>query len=136
MQFCTFRHYRLLQRRNLILSIVVMFSLFINHPVLAAEAKDIKDIDITLAVDRQLQIDEGVPAHLIDVRTKDGIVTLSGPVENLLARERAAEIAATVKGVRSVINFIDVLAIIRTDAQVLTVWMPAHAPASRCGAPA
>ena len=109
MQFCTFRHYRLLQRRNLILSMVVMFSLFINHPVLAAEAKDIKDIDITLAVDRQLQIDEGVPAHLIDVRTKDGIVTLSGPVENLLARERAAEIAATVKGVRSVINLIDVL---------------------------
>ena len=120
MQFCTFRHYRLLQRRNLILSMVVMFSLFINHPVLAAEAKDIKDIDITLAVDRQLQIDESVPAHLIDVRTKDGIVTLSGPVENLLARERAAEIAATVKGVRSVINLIDVLAIIRTDAQVLT----------------
>jgi osmotically-inducible protein OsmY len=97
-----------------------MFSLFINYPVLAAEARDIKDIDITLAVDRQLQIDEGVPAHLIDVRTKDGIVKLSGPVENLLARERAAEIAATVKGVRSVINLIDVLATIRTDAQILT----------------
>jgi osmotically-inducible protein OsmY len=120
MQFCQSRHYRLLQRRNLILSMVVMFSLFINYPVLAAEPKDIKDIDITLAVDRQLQIDEGVPAHLIDVRTKDGIVTLSGPVENLLARERAAEIAATVKGVRSVINLIDVLSIIRTDAEIRT----------------
>jgi osmotically-inducible protein OsmY len=83
-----------------------------------ATAREIKDIDITLAVDRQLQKDEGVPAHLIDVRTKDGIVTLSGPVENLLARERAAEIAATIKGVRSVINLIDVLSTIRTDAQI------------------
>ena len=81
-------------------------------------AREIKDIDITLAIERQLQKDEGVPAHLIDVRTKDGIVTLSGPVENLLARERAPEIAATIKGVRSVINFIDVLSIIRSDAQI------------------
>jgi osmotically-inducible protein OsmY len=81
-------------------------------------AREIKDIDITLAVERQLQKDEGVPAHLIDVRTKDGIVTLSGPVENLLAQERAPEIAATIKGVRSVINFIDVLSIIRSDAQI------------------
>jgi osmotically-inducible protein OsmY len=83
-----------------------------------AAAREIKDIDITLAVDRQLQKDQGVPAHLIDVRTKDGIVTLSGPVENLLARERATEIAATIKGVRSVINLIDVLTIVRSDDQI------------------
>jgi osmotically-inducible protein OsmY len=83
-----------------------------------AAAREIKDIDITLAVDRQLQNDEGVPTHLIDVRTKDGIVTLSGPVENLLARERAADIVATIKGVRSVINRIDVLPVVRTDDQI------------------
>jgi osmotically-inducible protein OsmY len=59
-----------------------------------------------------------VPAHLIDVQTKDGIVTLSGPVENLLARERATDIVATIKGVRSVINLIDVLWIVRTDDQI------------------
>ena len=74
--------------------------------------EDIKDVDITLAVGRQLQIDEGVPAHLVDVRTKDRIVTLSGPVEHLLARERAAEIAATVKGVRAVNNLIEVMKVI------------------------
>jgi osmotically-inducible protein OsmY len=108
------------QRLNWILSLVTIIWLVPISSVFAAENQDIKDIDITLAVDRQLQIDEGVPAHLIDVRTKDGIVTLSGPVENLLARERAAEIAATVKGVRAVIDLIDVLAVIRTDAQVRT----------------
>jgi osmotically-inducible protein OsmY len=97
---------------------MTIISLIPISSVYSAANQNIKDIDITLALDRQLQIDEGVPAHLIDVRTKDGIVTLSGPVENLLARERAAEIAATVKGVRAVINLIDVLAVIRTDAQV------------------
>ncbi|MEJ2728235.1 MAG: BON domain-containing protein [Deltaproteobacteria bacterium] len=108
------------KRLNWILSLVTIISVIAISSVFAAEIRGIKDIDITLAVDRQLQVDEGVPAHLIDVRTKDGIVTLSGPVENLLSRERAAEIAATVKGVRAVINLIDVLGVIRTDAQIRT----------------
>jgi osmotically-inducible protein OsmY len=103
---------------NWILSFIAFFSFFSIYPVLDAESRNIRDFDITLAIERQLQNDEGVPAHLIDVRSNDGIVTLSGPVENLLARERAAEIAATIKGVRSVINMIDVLSIVRTDAEI------------------
>ncbi|MGD8740749.1 MAG: BON domain-containing protein, partial [Desulfobacterales bacterium] len=87
------------KRLRWILSLMTIISVIPISSVFASEIENIKDIDITLAVDRQLQIDEGVPAHLIDVHTKDGIVTLSGPVENLLARERAAEIAETVKGV-------------------------------------
>ena len=75
------------QRLNRVLSLTTVFLVVPIFSVFAAEAQDKKDIDITLAVDRQMQIDEGVPAHLIDVRTKDGIVTLSGPVENLLERE-------------------------------------------------
>jgi len=120
MLFCPLRYHRGTQRRYRILSFIVIVSFFAISPVLAKETKDIKDIDITLAVERQLQKDAGVPGHLIDVRTKDGIVTLSGPVENLLARERAAEISETIKGVRSVINLIDVLSIIRTDAEIRT----------------
>jgi len=107
--------------KRLIIAAVMLFIITTSMALAGfATAREIKDIDITLAVDRHLQNDEGVPAHLIDVRTEDGIVTLSGPVENLLARERAAEIAATIKGVRSVINFIDVLATIRTDTQIRT----------------
>jgi osmotically-inducible protein OsmY len=96
--------------------LLIWAALFVCADVVIA--REIKDIDITLAVETQLENDEGVPAHLIDVRTKDGIVTLSGPVENLLARERAADIVATIKGVRSVINLIDVLWIVRTDDQI------------------
>jgi osmotically-inducible protein OsmY len=75
----------------------------------------INDLDITLAVDTQLENDDGVPAHMIDIQTQDGVVTLSGSVPHLLARERADDIAATVKGVRSIINRLEVLPIVRTD---------------------
>lgn len=86
--------------------------------VCAVSATTIKGIDITLAVDNQLEIDGGVPAHRIDVRTRDGIVSLSGSVPHLLARERAGEIATMVKGVRSVVNRIEILPDSRTDDQI------------------
>jgi osmotically-inducible protein OsmY len=83
-----------------------------------AVAREIKDISIALAVDSQLENDAGVPAHMVGVRTENGIVSLSGSVPHLLARERAAEIAARVKGVRSVVNRIEVRPVLRTDDQV------------------
>ena len=92
MQLFPLRHHRSARSRKWFSTAIAIVSLMAITPAWAADIKDIKDIDITLAVDRQLQNDEGVPAHLIDVQTKDGIVTLRGPVENLLARERAAEV--------------------------------------------
>jgi osmotically-inducible protein OsmY len=86
--------------------------------VLAAETGAIRDVDITHAVDRQLEVDEVVAANMIDVSTQGGIVTLSGSVGNLLVRERSAEIAAMIKGVRSIINRIKVRPVARSDAQV------------------
>jgi osmotically-inducible protein OsmY len=120
MAYCNLKIHLAGLKRVWIFSSIALFSTLLISLPLAVSSSDIKDSDITLAVERHLQKDDGVPAHLIDVRTKNGIVTLSGPVENLLARERAAEIAATIKGVRSVINLIDVLSIIRTDAEILT----------------
>jgi osmotically-inducible protein OsmY len=86
----------------------------------AASATNIKDINITLAVDTQLENDDGVPAHRIDVQTQDGIVSLSGSTPHLLARERAGEIATMVKGVRSVINRIEIRPVLRTDDGIRT----------------
>lgn len=87
---------------------------------IAASATTVKDVDITLAVDTQLENDDGVPAHQIDVRTENGIVSLSGSVPHLLAKERAAEIATMVKGVRSVINRIEIRTVLRTDDGIRT----------------
>jgi osmotically-inducible protein OsmY len=57
-------------------------------------------------------------SHLVDVETKDGIVTLSGSVDNLLAKDRAVELARTVKGVRSVVDQLTVKPVARTDEEI------------------
>ncbi len=81
--------------------------------------KEVKDSEITLAVETELITDEVVPSHLIDVRTKNGVVILSGSVDNLLAREHAVKIAETIKGVRSVINNIIVDPPPHSDTQLV-----------------
>jgi osmotically-inducible protein OsmY len=62
------------------------------------------DADITAAIELLFLTKKGVPAHLIDVATHDGIVKLTGITDNLLAGERAEEIALAVRGVRGVVN--------------------------------
>jgi len=80
------------------------------------EEEELADHDITMAVERLFATKKGVTTHLIDVTATQGIVTLSGYSDNLLARERAEEIAKAVRGVRAVINKIGVRAIDLPDA--------------------
>ncbi|MGC9343110.1 MAG: BON domain-containing protein, partial [Bacteroidales bacterium] len=68
----------------------------------------ISDNDISMAVEDELLYNSTTPSYLIDVSTYEGIVTLSGSVDNLLARDRATAIAGSVKGVRGVVNNIEV----------------------------
>jgi len=76
------------------------------------------DSEITDAVDLELLLDEGVSSHLIDVETKEGVVTLSGSVDNILAKERAERITETIKGVRSIVNLIEVKPVVRKDKEL------------------
>ncbi len=66
------------------------------------------DTAIASAVTDELLYDPAVPLNRIDVNVRQGVVTLMGQVDNLLASDRAARIAETVKGARSVINRIEV----------------------------
>lgn len=66
------------------------------------------DAQISDAVDRELLLDAAVWSHRVDVSTADGVVTMSGSAGNLLSKQRAARIAETVKGVRSVVNLIEI----------------------------
>jgi osmotically-inducible protein OsmY len=75
---------------------------------LSAADKVLDDQSITDAVENELVFDPAVPSNDIVVTTDSGIVTLTGTVDNVLARDRAAVIAETVKGVRSVVNLIEV----------------------------
>jgi osmotically-inducible protein OsmY len=79
----------------------------------------LSSLSISDAVEDELQMDQAVPAYNIDVVTNNGIVTLSGSVDDLLAKERAARIAKTVKGVRAVVNQVQVVpSLVRSDAEI------------------
>lgn len=91
-------------------SAVVAALVLIAGPSLAATAPDYEmtDMNIADAIEDEMRFDPSVPLHAIDVSTADGIVTLDGRVSDLLAKERAESIARTVRGVRSVVNQIEV----------------------------
>ncbi|MEJ2721975.1 MAG: BON domain-containing protein, partial [bacterium] len=57
------------------------------------------DKAITNEVETEFIFDSAVPENGIDVTTDDGIVTLTGTVSDLLAKNRAGEIAETIRGV-------------------------------------
>jgi len=62
---------------------VLPASLFLSH------AGAVTDREITWEVMARLIEDEWVGSHFIEVETEGGIVTLSGPVEDLLSKRRA-----------------------------------------------
>jgi len=73
-----------------------------------AEGPATSDQGVLDTVERELRYDPAIRPDAIDVACSDGIVDLTGEVDNLLAKERAARVAETVKGVRSVVNRIRV----------------------------
>lgn len=87
----------------LFLIIILLFPL-----PLTAKTREMTDKNITLAVETRLKNAEDVPAHLIDAETREGVLILSGSVDNILAKQRATQVAEEVKGVRYVINNIEV----------------------------
>jgi len=73
-----------------------------------AGAQQLTEQEVADAVEDELLLDPAVSVNDVDVRVIDDIVTLTGTVDSLLAKERAARIARTVRGVVSVVNDIEV----------------------------
>lgn len=84
----------------------------------AAQEKAISDEAVTAAVENNLLIDPGVSPHLIDVATTDGVVTLSGTVSSLLEKDRALTVTRMVKGVRSIVDRLEIRAAHRPDGEI------------------
>ncbi|HJT82473.1 MAG TPA: BON domain-containing protein, partial [Chthoniobacterales bacterium] len=76
------------------------------------------DKDVTSAVEERFTFDNSIPWALVDVKTDQGVVTLTGTVDNLLAKERATKLAEATKGVRSVVNRLQVQTPQRSDAEI------------------
>lgn len=70
----------------------------------AAAADKVDDAMITAKVNAALAGDKELSAIRIDVDTRDGVVTLSGPAPTASAKQRAAELAHKIEGVNSVNN--------------------------------
>jgi osmotically-inducible protein OsmY len=68
----------------------------------------IDDRDITRAIETELRLSEEVSAHLVDVKTDRGVVTLAGTVDHLLARNAAVRIARGTRGVLRVADNLEV----------------------------
>lgn len=86
----------------------------------AAEANTPDDATVHAALERTMQMEIGIPYEAIDTSVEDGIVTLTGTVRDLLTRERTAKLAAQVRGVRSIVNRIQVEPAPREDATILS----------------
>lgn len=71
-------------------------------------AESAGDAAITASVSAGLLKDPDLSAIKIDVTTKDGVVSLSGPAPSSAAKERAETIAKSVTGVKEVRNNLDV----------------------------
>lgn len=74
---------------------------------------------IAQAVERKLRADGVISIDHMNMMVQEGVVTFKGTVNTLLAKERAARLAETVKGVRAVVNQLQVQPFIPyTDSEV------------------
>lgn len=90
-----------------VLTTLVLLLGCIPHREVQAEP-EMTNQTISDKISDEMLLDPGVVSTRLDIQTEDGIVTLSGQVNNILAKERAVRIAETVKGVRAVVNRIEV----------------------------
>lgn len=94
---------------------VVALIFFATQTISFAQEQTLDDSSIENAVAMELVIDEAIDAEAIDVSVEEGIVTLSGTIDTILEKDRATQLAETVKGVRGVVNDIEVSVPERSD---------------------
>jgi len=106
-------------RHGFVLALCISLLLAGFSSTAMAAAKDVEDKDITSAIETEFWGDDAVPSHQIDVKTQKGIITFTGSVDNILAKDRALKIAEATVGVRAVVNRITVIPpVTRTDDQI------------------
>src|SRR6185295_18678796 len=87
-----------------------VLSAFLVGSVGAAESREkaVSDSWITTKVKSELAADKEVSSTHIHVKTVDGVVTLTGTTKSKGSIDRAVEDANKVKGVKSVVNNLEV----------------------------
>jgi osmotically-inducible protein OsmY len=84
------------------------------------ETAELADIELAKDVSSEIATDEWLAGAGIEVSVRDGIVTLTGELPVLRAKDHAAEVAELVRGVRAVVNRIRVKAAPVADSTLKT----------------
>jgi hyperosmotically inducible periplasmic protein len=84
--------------------VAALMTVFLFAAVCMAADKVVSDDMIYDNVRIKLASDQVVKGGALEVDVKDGVVTLGGMVENSRQKDRAAKLAKSVKGVKQVIN--------------------------------
>jgi len=92
--------------------IIILSIVFFSASV---SAQDLTPAEIKGAIRTQLKHERGVSAHFIKVNIEQGTAILEGTADNILAGERAAKVAESIRGVRAVVNKIEIRAEDRED---------------------
>src|SRR6266852_3141398 len=78
------------------------------------------DAQIATDVQNKINSDGGVPDKQVTINANNGVVTLSGSVSNDVARNAAANDAAQVEGVKTVVNNLQIMPPVTADQPVET----------------
>jgi len=125
------------RRLTIVTAWFIAVMLWLGTSQVSAEP-DVNDQTVSDAIEDELLFDHAVISNNIEVSTVNGIVTLAGTTDNILEKERAGKIAEMVKGVRSVINLVEVRPRwsrmdkeIKKDAEDALLFNAARAPSPK-----
>ena len=88
----------------------MFMALFLAGGVCLAADKQVTDDSISDHVRLRLASDPDVKGGALAVEVKSGVVTIGGTVETQHQKEKATKLAKKVKGVKQVVNNIDIKA--------------------------
>jgi osmotically-inducible protein OsmY len=98
---------------------ILLGLMWVATPLGAANSpENLDDADIKAAIESQILADEMAPFHSIDVTVTDGIATLAGSVDTIAEGRRAVMLSEAIKGVRSVVDRLEVTPVARSDDQI------------------
>jgi hyperosmotically inducible protein len=100
--------------KHLTAILCVILTILLSHHAWGAPS----DIDVVSMIERAFLNDDVVFANDLDIRSEDGVVTLSGRSGSFLEKRRAESLAKSREGVRSVINRIQVDPSENSDAKI------------------
>ena len=94
----------------------------------SAQQKAKGDAEITNEVQSRFSQDSGLQGKNLSVQAANGIVTIAGTVDNQAQRDAAARQAASIDGVKTVVNNLEVGAPPAAPDQTASAEQPAEAP--------